>query len=282
MLREEGGRRVAGPHGRVAHEPAEEREVGRHAGDAGLRERLLEPVERLVARLARRDELRDHRVVGDRHLVAGLDARVDADPVGQLERLDPAGLGEERARVLRVQAHLDRVALRFARLEPERLARGDPQLLLDEVEPGDELGDRVLDLDAGVQLEEVEAPVVGEEELGGAGALVAGAPARSRRPPRPSPRAARRRARGRGSPRAPSGGGAGSSSRARPGGSPSRARRRGAGSRRAAAGRGSARGRRSRRRSRPSPRASPPRAPRRARPDGARSACRARRRPRPP
>ena len=40
--------------------------------------------------------------------------------------------------------------------ERERLAGGDPQLLLDEVEAVDELGDRVLDLQARVHLEEEE------------------------------------------------------------------------------------------------------------------------------
>ena len=38
--------------------------------------------------------------------------------------------------------------------ERERLACGDPDLLADEVEPGHELGDGVLDLDARVHLEE--------------------------------------------------------------------------------------------------------------------------------
>ena len=60
------------------------------------------------------------------------------------------------------------------RLGRQPLPRGDPQLLGDEVEAGDALGDRVLDLQAGVGLEEPEAcrrSVVGEE-LHGAGADV--------------------------------------------------------------------------------------------------------------
>jgi hypothetical protein len=40
--------------------------------------------------------------------------------------------------------------------ERQLLAVGDADHLLDEVQPGDELGDRVLDLQAGVHLEEVE------------------------------------------------------------------------------------------------------------------------------
>ena len=61
-------------------------------------------------------------------------------------------------RVLGVQPRLDRVAARDERrlAEREPLARRDPQLLLDEVDAVDELGDRVLDLQPGVHLEEEE------------------------------------------------------------------------------------------------------------------------------
>ena len=41
----------------------------------------------------------------------------------------------------------------------ERFARRHPQLLLDEVDPGDHLGDGMLHLDPGVHLDEVEAPL---------------------------------------------------------------------------------------------------------------------------
>ena len=55
----------------------------------------------------------------------------------------------------------------------QRCALGDGELQLDEVEPGDELGDRVLDLQPGVHLEEPEPPVRVEQELDGAGPDVA-------------------------------------------------------------------------------------------------------------
>ena len=63
--------------------------------------------------------------------------------------------------------------------EPEvgqRLARGDPQLRADEVDVGDLLGDRVLDLDARVHLDEDVAPVGVEQELDGARVDVADLP----------------------------------------------------------------------------------------------------------
>ena len=63
--------------------------------------------------------------------------------------------------VLGVHARLDRVAVERD-VDVERLARGDPQLQLDEVEAGDQLGDRVLDLQPRVHLqEEVRRRVVG-------------------------------------------------------------------------------------------------------------------------
>ena len=80
-----------------------------------------------------------------------------------------ARLRQEGARILGVQPHLDRVAARAA--APAATALGDPQLLLDEVEAGHRLGDRMLDLDPAVQLEEVELAAL-EDELGRARADV--------------------------------------------------------------------------------------------------------------
>src|SRR4051794_33406032 len=52
--------------------------------------------------------------------------------------------------------------------EGERVPRRDGQLLSDEVAAGDHLGDRMLDLDAGVHLDEEEVAVIGVvEELDG-------------------------------------------------------------------------------------------------------------------
>ena len=62
--------------------------------------------------------------------------------------------------------------------ERERLTGGDPELLLDEIEPGHRLGDGVLDLQPRVDLEKRERLRVVErhEELRGAGADVPGPP----------------------------------------------------------------------------------------------------------
>ena len=74
--------------------------------------------------------------------------------------------------------------------EREPLARRDPKLLLDEIDPVDELGHRMLHLQARVHLQEVElAGVCGRDELDRAGALVARGP-RQRHGRLPHPRRA--------------------------------------------------------------------------------------------
>ena len=66
-----------------------------------------------------------------------------------------------RVRVLGADARLDRVAVdpQLVLLQRQRLAGGHAQLPLDQVEPGDRLGDRVLDLQPRVHLHEEEAQV---------------------------------------------------------------------------------------------------------------------------
>ena len=61
-------------------------------------------------------------------------------------------------RILGVDADLDGVAAE-ARCRPgeaQRLAAGDAQHLAHEIDAGDHLGHRMLDLDAGVHLDEIE------------------------------------------------------------------------------------------------------------------------------
>ena len=55
-------------------------------------------------------------------------------------------------------------------------AAGDPQLLLDDVNPSDHLGDRVLHLEAGVYLQKIETTVLIQQELYSAGADIARQP----------------------------------------------------------------------------------------------------------
>ena len=85
------------------------------------------------------------------------------------------GRGQQRVGVLGVDADFDGVAIGVGGVggQVERFAGGDAQLPLDEVEAGDHLGDGVLDLQAGVHLEEVEVAVRLGEAFDGAGVVVA-------------------------------------------------------------------------------------------------------------
>jgi hypothetical protein len=114
-------------------------------------------------------------------------------PDGGRERGDGAGRGQEAAaRVLAVDAELEGVAAQFGVAVAEFLAVGDAEHLADQVDAGDLLGDRVLDLEAGVDLEEGDRAVLADEELDGAGAdvagLLAGSPWRRRTARRPGRR----------------------------------------------------------------------------------------------
>ncbi len=133
------------------------------------------------------DELREHGVVMDADDRSRLDTGVDPEAVrgriGEARALDVegshgAGLGSPVVgRVLGVEAHLDGVAAGCRYLAVELVALGDRQLQRHQVEAGDALGDRVLDLQARVHLQEVHTAgvlvSVGDEELDGAGADVA-------------------------------------------------------------------------------------------------------------
>ncbi len=114
------------------------------------------------------DQLGDHRVVVRRDRVALLDAGVDAHVLGFRRRREM----RQRARSRAGSPCPDprrRSAPRCAwpRIESscwrqrQRLAGGDAQLPLDEVEAGDHLGDRMLDLQPRVHLHEVEAAAPG-------------------------------------------------------------------------------------------------------------------------
>ena len=108
----------------------------------------------------------------------GLELGVRSGPpgeTGEVEAVEPAGLRQVVGRgVLGVEARLDRVAygLDPVRLGRQLLAERDQQLQPDEVESGDHLGHRVLDLKARVHLEEEELAVRCQQELDRAGADV--------------------------------------------------------------------------------------------------------------
>ena len=141
--------------------------VRRAAADhrRGLLERARQAGPRLAAVPAPGDHLGDHGVELRRDDVAGSHAGVDADARarGQGQVLDLARRGREAAvRVLGRQPGLDGVAAdrrRPGRDVRQQAAGGDVQLQLDDVDAGGHLGDRVLDLQPGVDLEERQQPL---------------------------------------------------------------------------------------------------------------------------
>ncbi len=152
---------------------AQQAQVDLDAVDAGLPQRLAEPGDGAGAVVGGGDDLGEQRVVRGGDVGAGLDPAVDAHALagGQHHLRELAGAGAEaRRRVLRVDAGLDGAAAHRHAAEPgpAAVATTDSEVLVehrgvascqaqhprDEVDAGDGLGDRVLDLQAGVDLQE--------------------------------------------------------------------------------------------------------------------------------
>ena len=169
-------------HRGLGDQAPQEGDVRVDAEHDGVGERTVEPFERLCPIGTERDDLGDHRVVVRRDLLALADARVDAHALalGCSPGDDRPRRREEPAvRRLGVDARLDGMPVEPHLLlrERERLACGDAELLLDEVDARHELGDRMLDLQSGVHLDEEElvGRGIGDEELDRARAEVADA-----------------------------------------------------------------------------------------------------------
>ena len=201
MLADEGGGRLARCKDGMPQAADEECLIGGDAECDGLLKAANELAPRFVAGLRHGDDLGDHRIVERRNFGTGLQRMLDANVVGHLPQRHPARLRHEIvAGIFRAQPHLDGMAGEFdvLLLQPERLAGGDAQLQLDEIEPGDRLGDGMLDLQPRVHFHEIELAVAVEQEFQRAGALVADRldrGDRDRAHPRPQFRRHRRRRR---------------------------------------------------------------------------------------
>ena len=111
--------------------------------------------------------------------VAGHGMRIPPDPkaTGGDDLFDPAGAGAEvGGRILGIDAALEGMAAGddVLLLDPQFLTGGDADLGFDEVDPGHQLAHRVLDLDPGVDLDEVEVALLIDDKLDRAGGVVAG------------------------------------------------------------------------------------------------------------
>ena len=166
----------------VLQDRLEEGDVRGDAADPELRDRPAGLLDRLRERASAAGQLHQHRVEVGRHLGAGVRrAAVDADAraAGGAVGRDLPGVGTEVVgRVLGGDPALQGRAPQHDRVlgEPEvgqRLAGGDPQLRLHQVDVGDLLGHGVLDLDARVHLDEDVVALGVEQELHRAGVAVA-------------------------------------------------------------------------------------------------------------
>ncbi len=145
--------------------------------DLGLGHRAPQTGQRLVPVGTEGDHLGDHRVeVGGDGVALG-NTRVDTDPwtLGQGQMVDVAGSrGEVAVGVLGIQPGLDGVPDLGWLVTGQGPTGGDVELELHQIGAGGHLGDRVLHLQTGVDLEEGEQVGVGlVQELDGAGADVA-------------------------------------------------------------------------------------------------------------
>ena len=116
------------------------------------------PLERLLAGRAGDDQLGEHRVERAADDVALDDAGVDADAGaggGTRSAVTVPGAGRKlRPASSPLIRNSIEWRVRLGVVVAERLAVGDAELLAHEVDAGDLLGDGVLDLQAGVDLEE--------------------------------------------------------------------------------------------------------------------------------
>ena len=166
---------AAAQEGRVPEQFLVQRNIGLDALDHRFGERDAEPRDRLRAVVAVGDDLAEQGIVVRRHEIAVVGVRVHADAgaARHVERGDAPRRGRETIRILRVDAAFDGVAaeLHVALPDRELLARGDADLLLHDVDAGDHLGHRMLDLEPRVDLDEVELAAL-EQELERRSALV--------------------------------------------------------------------------------------------------------------
>ena len=145
------GVEVAGDEVGILENTLEQRDRGGDADDLVLLERPSHPPQRDRPVGAPGDQLGDHRVIVDRHLIALVQRGIvaNAGAAGHSQSLDQAGRRSEvRRRVLGVEPAFDRMAAGVdVVLGPGKgFALGDRHLCCDEIDPRDHLGNRMLDL----------------------------------------------------------------------------------------------------------------------------------------
>src|SRR5580700_2014748 len=175
------GRQRAGAKPRLRRDRRQKRDVVLHAGDIKLIQSAGQPVDGGVSFGTRDDEFRYQRVVVDADLGAFEDPGVEAYafPARWLVPHEAADRGQKiPRRVLGIDPRLDGPAgeLHILLGEGERLAGRYRDHQLDEIEPGHQLGDRVLDLKPRVHFEKIEIALLVDDELDRAGRAIIDGP----------------------------------------------------------------------------------------------------------
>ncbi len=169
------GRQLTGLEAFLIHDGRQEGHIVAQPRQMGVLQRAGHAAHGVLARLAPGAQLGDHGIVEHADLVALADARVIADRIVALialfrlliahqttDRRQEAAIG-----VFGVDAALDGPAVDRQVVLPDRqlLAPGRADHLLDQIDAGDQLRHRMLDLQTGVHLQEVEALVLTGDEL---------------------------------------------------------------------------------------------------------------------
>ena len=164
---------------RVGHQGRQEGDVVVHALDVELVQRATHQCDSVVPIATPGGHLGDHRVVEHADFAAFVHARVDAHLIA-FDRLaiahqPPGGRHELAVWILGIDARLDRPAVRadILLLQRQLLAGGDADHPFDQIDAVGEFGHRMLDLQPGVHLQEEEIAPLVDDELAGAGGVIA-------------------------------------------------------------------------------------------------------------
>src|SRR6185312_14654494 len=183
LFGDEGRRQTPFAKPLVVHDRGQEGDVVVDALDAETVERHGHGVDRGKPRRRVRAEFGDHRIVEHRNLAAFVHAGVVADrhvaarAFGRRAIADQApDRGDETAiGIFGIDARLDRPAVDadVALLQRQLFAGRGADHQLDEIDAGDQLRHRVLDLQARVHFQEIEFAILVDDEFDRAGAVVA-------------------------------------------------------------------------------------------------------------
>src|SRR5262245_21320247 len=178
----EPGRKLARLPARMSHHCGEKGHVMANAVDDECIKRIALRGDCPTSRRGMRDELRDYRIVVERDFTAfkhaGVIAHrcaVDRSLLRRTVARQPSRRGKKiPVRILGIDSAFDgpAIALHVALLDRKLFSCRYADHLLDQIDAGDKLGDRMLDLQARIHLQEIKAFVLPGDKLDRTGAVV--------------------------------------------------------------------------------------------------------------